>query len=518
MREQILSNSVLPIPVYLSCRKENICYQNVKAFQLLIVRKNRKYIAIVTESPYFDLAQKLYLPGAAQTRTFHKSRPADDVSDGWLWRGKITIPFPEFFYKISVDKIIGTKLPYSAYLKRAVRLAISRKNLLRKEIQEANATLQLSSTREINRYTFNGMYTSEQHAQGAALWDFSNYPAVIFETDSEENDIDISVNSTVSIPKDLEAPPGLHLQVVAPSKEKPLSSRGANKDVLDYINKGVERPIFPNPNPDCLKPLYDQFPNFVEALDKVSTQLHLLKRAGEPVPFKLRPMILIGESGVGKSHFAWELSKALGAPAREVDFATASAAFVLAGSSPQWADAKNGIVFDELINGPYANPIIIGNELDKSPSQEGSRFPATGPLYTLLESNTAYRFVDEFAETPINASFISWIFTANSLSPIPMPILLRTEIVNIPAPTKEHLLTIGLNIYQSILKAEPWGDTFPATLNSEILELISRVGAPRLMKSLMWDALGKAARAGATCIQLEHIIDKKPLTRVIGFM
>jgi ATP-dependent Lon protease len=55
-----------------------------------------------------------------------------------------------------------------------------------------------------------------------------------------------------------------------------------------------------------------------------------------------------------------------------------------------------GKVFDTFLNGDYANPVIVVDEIDKA-SGDGQYDPL-GALYELLEIETATRFVDEFVE------------------------------------------------------------------------------------------------------------------------
>ena len=88
-----------------------------------------------------------------------------------------------------------------------------------------------------------------------------------------------------------------------------------------------------------------------------------------------------------------------------------TAGWILSGASAQWKNAKPGKVFDALVNGDYANPVIVVDEIDKAGGD--SQYDPLGSLYTLLEHDTACDFVDEFAEVPIDASDVVWIATAN---------------------------------------------------------------------------------------------------------
>src|SRR5438876_368035 len=97
-----------------------------------------------------------------------------------------------------------------------------------------------------------------------------------------------------------------------------------------------------------------------------------------------------------------------------------TAGWVLSGASSQWKNAKPGKVFDTLLNGEYANPVIVVDEIDKA-SGDGQYDPL-GALYELLEVETSTRFIDEFVELPIDATGAVWLATANDAARIPEPL------------------------------------------------------------------------------------------------
>jgi len=97
-----------------------------------------------------------------------------------------------------------------------------------------------------------------------------------------------------------------------------------------------------------------------------------------------------------------KLSQLLGTGFGFVPMSSLTAGWVLSGASSQWKNAKPGKVFDTFLNGDYANPVIVVDELDKSGGD--GQYDPLGALYELLEMETATRFIDEFVEVPIDAS------------------------------------------------------------------------------------------------------------------
>ena len=55
-------------------------------------------------------------------------------------------------------------------------------------------------------------------------------------------------------------------------------------------------------------------------------------------------------------------------------------------------------------------------------------------LYSPLEHDTASKFIDEFAEVPVDASQVIWVATANDAHAIPEPILNRVNVYEVSAP------------------------------------------------------------------------------------
>ncbi|GIL07107.1 MAG: hypothetical protein BroJett031_36270 [Betaproteobacteria bacterium] len=178
---------------------------------------------------------------------------------------------------------------------------------------------------------------------------------------------------------------------------------------IRMIKAGGQRfTIKPSALPD-IDALIDELPNFAEPLEDIRRQLALCLSSDDPLD--LEPILLLGDPGIGKTHFARRLSKLLGTGYSFIGMSSLTAGWILSGASAQWKNAKPGKVFDALVNGDYANPVIVVDEIDKSGGDQ--QYDPLGSLYTLLEPDTAAEFVDEFAEVPVDCSDIVWVATAN---------------------------------------------------------------------------------------------------------
>src|ERR671919_610704 len=226
--------------------------------------------------------------------------------------------------------------------------------------------------------------------------------------------------------------------------------------------------------------LCEELPNFAAVLADI--RKHLALCIGSNDSIELPPMLLLGEPGIGKTHFARKVAELLGTGFGFVPMSSLTAGWVLSGASSQWKNAKPGKVFDTFVNGDYANPVIVVDELDKA-SAEGQYDPL-GALYELLESKTATRFIDEFVELPIDASGAVWLATANDPARIPEPLLNRLNVYEIEAPDAAGSRAIALSIYSDIRNAHDWGRQFPETPAEGALEKLGALGPRQMGRAL----------------------------------
>jgi ATP-dependent Lon protease len=225
-------------------------------------------------------------------------------------------------------------------------------------------------------------------------------------------------------------------------------------------------------------------------------------------------MLLLGEPGIGKTHFARKMAQLLGTGFGFVPMSSLTAGWVLSGASSQWKNAKPGKVFDTFVSGDYANPVIVVDEIDKA-SADGQYDPL-GALYELLEPETATRFVDEFVELPIDTSGAVWLATANDLARIPEPLVSRLAVYEIDAPDAEGAARIAGSIYREVRNSHDWGRQFPESPSCAALEKLSSL-PPREMRRAIHAAFGNAKVAARSEVGADDIPDGRSRKQRIGF-
>jgi len=263
------------------------------------------------------------------------------------------------------------------------------------------------------------------------------------------------MSTTVTIPiagfKDVYEVPAVEkaLQELPPSANEALRATYEK-----MVRLGGQRfTVKPSALPE-MEALFQELPNFTEVLEDI--RKHLALCVGSNDSIELPPMLLLGEPGIGKTHFARKLSQLLGTGFGFVPMSSLTAGWVLSGASSQWKNAKPGKVFDTFLNGEYANPVIVVDEIDKASSD--GQYDPLGALYELLEVETSTRFVDEFVELPIDASGAVWLATANDAS-------------------------------------HDWGRQFPEALSDSALDKLAGL-PPREMRRAVQSAFGNAKLAG----------------------
>jgi len=194
----------------------------------------------------------------------------------------------------------------------------------------------------------------------------------------------------------------------------------------------VALPLVPTPPlQQARSALLREFPYAAEVIEFCLADL-----VGRPDLY-LRPLLLVGPPGCGKSRLGRRLGEVLGLPLWRVD-ASRSDGAVFGGTDKRWYSAEPCHPFIAVAQRGVANPLILIDEIEKASTRSDyGRF--WDCLLAFLEPETARRYPDPALQLPLDLSAVSYVATANTLDPLPPPVRDRFRVARVPMPRKADL-------------------------------------------------------------------------------
>ena len=302
-----------------------------------------------------------------------------------------------------------------------------------------------------------------------------------YETDENDHKIKIQLFST----KD-----GVERYVARCDADKEMRYRA--KQFLSMYNNNGEMHRELQSLPENWKSVLDEmnllFPNFKEFNKLIDTYLTLNSVGDSRI--ELPSILLVGPAGVGKTFIVNWLAERLNVSYTSVDMASAQSVSKLSGTDSYYSNSEMGAVASLLCSIKYANPFIVLDEIDKS-----GRAEADNALYTLLEKQTASKFKDSsVTEFTLDASYVSWIATANDIDKLNDAIKSRFIVIEVDSPTPDELITIIKTINNNLLTDSHWGSYFDKTeLPEDVISLLIKL-SPREIKQHLRSAYGMVVK------------------------
>lgn len=226
-----------------------------------------------------------------------------------------------------------------------------------------------------------------------------------------------------------------------------MATETGSKDVgldFDAVN-GRRLPLIPTPELGPLREaLTAEFPHAVGVVDVVLGDLSGRRSV------RLRPTLLVGRPGSGKSRLSRRLCELLGVPYALYPCGGISDSS-FAGTARRWSSSEPSLPLRLVRDGEVANPAVLLDELEKSGSgtHNGRLWDALIPL---LEHETAARWVDPYIQAPCDLSAFNWVCTANHLHGIPEPLIDRFRVIRVPSPGCEHLPALAASLLADLVR------------------------------------------------------------------
>ncbi|WP_417582954.1 AAA family ATPase [Pelagibacterium sp.] len=258
------------------------------------------------------------------------------------------------------------------------------------------------------------------------------------------------------------APP-THL--VVPALPKVVS--GARKEIRKEFSEveGVPLPLVTRGDPwRHATILTGRWPHAQHVIEAILGDL----AAQEPV--RIRPTILVGDPGSGKSSLARAIAEQIGLPVELYSLAGVHDASGM-GTSSQWASARASAPLQLIGRSKTANPCVIWDEIEKvgTSRNNGSMLDALLPM---LEPSQSRCIRDLALEVEVDLSMVSHIATANSLDEVPAPLKDRMRVIQMPNPEWKHIGPLSRQILDDIAKERGVDPRWHQPLAQDEMEVI----------------------------------------------
>ncbi len=229
-------------------------------------------------------------------------------------------------------------------------------------------------------------------------------------------------------------------------------------------------------------------------------------------------LCFVGPPGVGKTSVAKSIAAALGRKYERISLGGVRDESDIRGHRKTYIGAMPGRIVDAITRAGTSNPLILLDEIDKMSND--FRGDPSAALLEVLDSEQNKAFRDHYVEVPFDLSKVLFVATANSLDPVPAPLLDRMEIIELGSYTREEKFHIAReHLVKKQLKKHGLKGTQCRILDEALYTLIdgyTREAGVRELERNIGTLCRKAAKRIVDGACKKVVFDKDTVTEYLG--
>lgn len=220
---------------------------------------------------------------------------------------------------------------------------------------------------------------------------------------------------------------------------------------------------------------------------------------------RVQPVLLVGAPGIGKTAIVRKLVEVFGTTLTVYSLENAESTSFLQGGEKHWSNSHPGVLYQQIVEGEFANPLVLLDELDKAP--KNAAYQPINSLLNVLEPASARYVQDKSNDVTFDASYVIFVGTCNSLQGLSAALLSRFHIVHIAPPTPREAVSIAKSIVKALYR-DLGCEKLLEPPRGQVIQQLALMGTPRTMHRALHRAIASAVLDGRRALQVEDLLGR----------